>query len=77
MEATHDPSKSLPGWEFVPYYDDPEQEYKRLKNCLQQQIEDTFTTISRIQSLDQNASTWRTLRDGLRCWRGAIRGLGC
>ena len=77
---TNDPSKSLPGWDFVPYYDDPDKEYKRLIGCLQQQIEDTFTIIGRIQSLAsdnvetaQTIHAWKTLREGLRCWRAAIR----
>ena len=75
MEAvkTHDPSKSFPGWEYEPYYEDQEQEAERLERCLQQQIENLFTTISRIQKITEDKQRWQTLRGGLRCWRAAIR----
>lgn len=71
--TTHDPTRN----HYAPAYDDPAQESARLVRCLQQQIEDCFTTISRIERLAPGASglTWRTLRDGLRCWRAAIRQL--
>lgn len=68
---THDPARQ----DYEPYYENPSEEYERLYLCLQQQIEDTFTTISRIQRICPvgKESTWKDLRSGLRIWRAAIR----
>lgn len=66
---THDPVR--PG--YVPYYEDAREEYERLVRCLQQQIEDCFTTIQRIQDSPAAPHAWKDLRGGLRCWRAAIR----
>ena len=73
---THDPSKSAPAYEYEPEYADVHDEQGRLIRCLQQQIEDCFTTISRIEAQGTARSrNWRTIREGLRCWRAAIRTL--
>ena len=79
MAESNDPSKQS----YVPYYDDPRLEAERLERCLQQQIEDCFTVISRIQKIHEGdvrldlgsggAHRWKTLREGLRCWRAAVR----
>ncbi len=59
--------------DYVPYYGSDEQELDRLARCLQQQVEDCFTTISRIQAIKTaDRSDWQTVRQGLRCWRIAL-----
>lgn len=64
---TNDPVS--PG--YVPVYEDEGREAERLERCLQQQIEDCFTTISRLRKITPG-TRWDNLRGGLRCWRNAI-----
>jgi hypothetical protein len=66
---TNDPASPS----YVPAYEDNALEAERLERCLQQQIEDCFTTISRLQEITEERPRWKTLREGLRCWRAAIR----
>ena len=70
--TTHDPSRQG----YAPYYDEPGEEYDRLVRCLQQQIEDCFTTMTRIQANEAAPSAWRDLGGGLRVWRAATRTMG-
>lgn len=73
--TTSDPSRT----NYVPYYEDANEEYDRIVRCLQQQIEDCFTTMTRIRrSLNDQHRTsekmdWDNMRGGLRCWRMAVR----
>lgn len=66
--TTHDPVSPS----YTPAYEDERLEAERLERVLQQQIEDCFTTISRLQEITDKPHRWRTLREGLRCWRHAI-----
>lgn len=63
---------------YEPFFSDPRLEAERLERCLQQQVEDLFTTMSRIRSTvtAEDIPRWDTLRGGLRCWRMAVRESG-
>lgn len=67
----YDPTRD----DYQPFYQDRREEEARLYRCLQQQIEDCFTTMSRIQSITEDTSEWRTAREGLRFFRVGLRTL--
>ncbi len=69
MATTQDPVSP----NYVPAYEDPQREAERLERCLQQQIEDCFTTITRLQRITDDRLRWEMLRHGLHCWRLSIR----
>jgi hypothetical protein len=71
MNKTSDPVST----DYVPFYEDDTEECERLYRCLQQQIEDCFTTISRIQDRTEDKPEWKMIREGLRFFRVGLRTL--